>query len=153
VATFAVLIAGYVDAIYTLGGVLHAFAPESVLFPFAHLQSRIIIGWSKQLDAESVAHIISPVALEVGIAGDVSPVATGLSALEVAQICAQSIYAQSRLDGIGIVGGNDSETCRIDGKNRSLVDAITPRTDIPYGESASGLDGESLPLAKAATIS
>ena len=65
--------------------------------------------------AESVAHILYPVALKIGIAGDVSPVAAGLSAFEVAQICAQGIYAQSRLDGIGIVGGNDGETGRIEG--------------------------------------
>ena len=37
VATFAVLIAGNVDAVYALRGVLHALAPEAVLLPLANL--------------------------------------------------------------------------------------------------------------------
>ena len=44
-----VLVAGDIDTVDTLGGVLHAFAPKAVVFPFAYLQTGIAIGRGEQL--------------------------------------------------------------------------------------------------------
>ena len=85
-APLAVLVAGDINAIDTLGGVLHAFAPESVLLPFAHLQAWLAIGRGEQLYAESVALVIGLVTLEIAAIGYVSTMTVGFGTSEVALV-------------------------------------------------------------------
>ena len=133
VATFAVLVAGNVDTIDTLRGVLHALAPEAVLLPLANLQSRFFAFGSKQLYAESVASVLNPVTLEITAIGYVGSVAVGCGACKVAKICANGIDAQSGFDGVGIKCRNNGISCGIYCQSRTLMDSIAPSAYVPYG--------------------
>ena len=50
-------------------------------------------------------------AFEIAVASDISTVAIGHCTFKIAQIRAKGIDTQPRLDGIGLVGANDGESC------------------------------------------
>ena len=133
VATFAVLIAGNVDTVDTLGSVLHALAPETVFLPLANLKPWFFALGCKQLYAESVARIVNPMALEIAAICYVGSVAVGCGAYKVAKICANGIDAQSGFDGVGIKCRNNGISCGIYCQSRTLMDSIAPSAYVPYG--------------------
>ena len=80
---FAVLVAGDVDAIDALAGVLDALAQIAVVLPFAYTDGRV----GRYRETEAVASVVLPHALIVDVAiGQIVAVTAGHAAAKVARV-------------------------------------------------------------------
>ena len=122
-----VLVAGDVDAVDAFGGVAHALAPEAVAEPFAYTQAGLAAEGILHLEAETVAEVALPMALEVAaVEMLIGAVALGGESDEVAAIGARRVGTDARGESVGLKGADDGAAQRVEGDACALALAVLP---------------------------
>ena len=130
--SFAVLVAGDVDAVDAFRSVAHALTHKPIVAPFAHTQTRLPLGVRDRGQSEAVATPLFPVAFEIVVScGCIRAVAFRFLLVEVASVGAGAVGTDARGERVVVAGAYNGAAQRVCGQGCACADMSFPPSHVP----------------------